>query len=73
MLRFCQTESYQKLILILQKGNLVPKKQKVLSLYLTFIDKLLRVGGCLKLTELLLNCHCQIIVNKNYPSPWGAL
>ena len=68
MLRFFQDKSYQKSILIFQKGNLVPKNSKILSLYPTFTDKLLRVGGCLKSTELLLKYHSQIIINKNQPS-----
>ena len=67
MLRFCQSESFQKEILPLQKGNPVPKNSTILSLEPAFTDNLLRVGGRLKSTELSLKCHSQIIIDKNHP------
>ena len=67
LLRFCQSESFQKEILRLQKGNPVPKNSAILSLGPTFSDQLLRVGGRLKSTELSLKCHSQIIIDRNHP------
>ena len=67
ILRFCQSESFQKEILRLQKVNPVPKNSTILSLEPAFTDNLLCVGGCLKSTELSLKCHSQIIIDKNHP------
>ena len=67
ILRFCQNESFQKEIVRLQKGNPVPKNSTILSLDPAFTDKLLRVRGRLKSTELSLKCHSQIIIDKNHP------
>ena len=64
ILRFCQSKSFQQEILRLQKGNPVPKNSTIRSLDPTFSDKLLRVGGRLKSTELSLKCHSQIIIDK---------
>ena len=65
ILRFCQSKSSQKEILRLQKGY--PVNSTILSLDPAFTDKLLRVGGRLKSTELLLKCHSQVIIDKNHP------
>ena len=65
ILRFCQSESFQKESL--QKGNPVPKNSTILSLEPAFTDKLLPVGGHLKSTELSLKCHSQTIIDKNHP------
>ena len=56
-----------QVILRLQKGNQVPKNSAIRSLDLTFSDKLLRVGGRLKSTELSLKCHSQTIIDKINP------
>ena len=64
ILRFCQSESFQKEILRLQKGNPVPKNSAILSLDPAFTDKLLRVGGRLKSTELSLNVTVRLLLTK---------
>ena len=40
---------------------------QIIALDPIFMDNLLQVGGCLKSTDLALNCHSQTIIDKGHP------
>ena len=67
ILNLCQNESYHQEIEILLKHATIYRSSQIMALDPIFKDNLLRVGGRLKSTDLALNCHSQIIIDKRHP------
>lgn len=61
-----QKESYPTELRDINNGQIIKRKSTIISLNPIIKDDLLVVGGRLKSTELYLNCHSQVIINKNH-------
>ena len=65
--KLCQNESYHQEVEISQKHGTIHRSLQIIAMHPIFKDNLLRVGGRLISTDLALNCHSQIIIDKEHP------